>query len=172
VAGLSSFISKNLTRYNIYKSMIAQKGGNPEPKQEELILKSAKVKQIMQTNIVTFRQEQRLREILQVILEDKQSIYPVLDKDGSLSGIINERNVRPFVLKKQIHDLVLACDLMLPPEPILHPEDTLRNATLFFDRMNCSFLPVCEEGQLLGMLAREDILSYYRTKLNEKADLF
>ncbi len=172
VAGLSSFVSKNLAGYNVYKSLIRQKGGNPEPKEEALILNQIQVHQIMQTNLVTFRQNQTLRELLKITVEAKQGIYPVLEEDGILSGIIREEDMRPYFYNEGIHELVLACDMMLPPEPILHSDDTLKNAALFFDRMHCWYLPVCENGRLVGLLSKTDVLDCFREKLNHKVELF
>ncbi len=172
VAGLSSFVCKNLVRYNVYKSMIGEKGGNPEPNEEALLLNQIQVSQIMQTDMVTFRQNQKLGELMKIMLEEKQSIYPVVEDDGTLSGIIREEDMRRFVYNETIHNLVLACDLMLPPEPILHADDTLKNAALFFDRIHCWQLPVCEEARLVGLLSKTDVLDCFREKLSHKVELF
>ena len=172
VSGLSCFVSKNLVRYNVYKSMIVEKGGNPEPTEASLILEQIQVHQLMQTDMVTFRQNQRLGELMKIMLEVKQSIYPVVEEDGTLSGIIREEDMRRFVYKETIHNLVLACDLMLPPEPILHSDDTLKDAALFFDRIRCWHLPVCDNGRLVGMLSKADVLDCFKEKISSKAELF
>ncbi|MFA6928869.1 MAG: chloride channel protein [Lentisphaeria bacterium] len=172
VSALSSFVSKNLTRFNLYKSMIAQKGIVPEPKEEQLFLEHGLVRQAMQTNFVAFRQNQPLRELLKTMLETRQDFYPVLEEDGGLAGIIREEDIRPFFLSEGVYDLLLACDVMLPPDPILHSSDTLQKASLFFDRMKRWYLPVCENGRFVGYLSKAEVLEQYRHKLNEKVDLF
>ena len=43
-------------------------------------------------------------------MQSPQEIFPVLDKNGKLVGVIRERNLRPFLLDKSLYDILVADD--------------------------------------------------------------
>ena len=73
------------------------------------------------------------RTLLKVLMHSPQEIFPVLDGEGRLVGIIRERNLRPFLLDKKLYDILVADDFMGSAPPSLPADTTLAEATRVFD---------------------------------------
>ena len=172
VSSLSSFVSRNLAGHNLYKSIIAQKGGIAELQEESALLSNVRIGELMRRDFVSLSERQTLRSLLEIMLDTRQNIFPVLNKEQQIVGMIREEQVRPFFFKQSIYDLVLARDLMSPPEPALSPEDSLVEASRLFDQENSWHLPVCDQGKYLGLISKAELLDYYRNVLRQRSELF
>ena len=60
---------------------------------------------------------------------------------------------------------MLAKDIMVKEVVILHPEDTLAEATTKFAQNNVSGCPICDDNNMIvGMLSETDILGHMKTQ--------
>lgn len=172
VTALSSFISKSLTRYNIYKTMIAQKGETPEPPIETLMLTHTKANEIIENDFQTVSPDDSLRTLLKTIMQSRRNIFPVVNAEAELVGIIREESVRPFILNPALYDIVLVDDMMVPTGPQLKPTDSLEDAARLMDSQNLWHLPITRNGQYLGFISKAGILNAYRNLLRQQSELF
>ncbi|MDD3886638.1 MAG: chloride channel protein [Victivallaceae bacterium] len=100
------------------------------------------------------------------------AVFPVLDDSGRLLGVIHLNKIMSAMLEPQLHSLLLACDLMVPPRGMLSPDDDLALAMKYFDQYNSAFLPVCDkDGLFHGFVSKEKVFAKYRSMVRE-ADAF
>lgn len=172
VTALSSFICKSLTRYNIYKTMIVQHGDVPDPQIETLMLAKTQIAEILEKDFQTINPNETLRTLLKTIMQSHRNIFPVINVDGELVGVIREESVRPFIMNPALYDVVLVDDMMIPTGPQLKPTNSLEDATRLMDRLNLWHLPVTVNGKYLGFVSKAGILNAYRNLLNQQTELF
>lgn len=53
--------------------------------------------------------------------------------------------------------MILVADLMTADPVVVHPADTLQHAAQLMDDLNVGALPVCVDGQVLGIVTDRDI---------------
>lgn len=173
VVAISSYISKRLVKYNVYKTMIVMKGGVPEKKDDEVLLDSRSVEDLTENDYVLLREHDTLRTLLQGVMQSKRSIFPVVSEKGILLGVIRMNTIRKFILSQELYDVILVYDIMEDTGPILTAGDSLNDAALLFDRLGVNQLPVVSSGgRYRGFIAKNQVYDNYRKMLHKKQDLF
>tara|TARA_B100001939_G_C16837486_1_gene571547 strand:- start:347 stop:871 length:525 start_codon:yes stop_codon:yes gene_type:complete len=116
----------------------------------------------MTTKLISFTPDQDIREVIDVIISNKISGAPVVNKDKELVGIISEKDCLRVILDDVYHNL--------PPneghvsnymsDKVITVEDTMdvvEVANLFLNS-NFRRYPVVSNGKMVGLVSRRDIL--------------
>ena len=169
---LSSFISKRIMKFNVYKSAIALSGGSPQPKQSAVIMEKVSLRNLVEDNFLSVSPTDTLRTLLRRIMESKRNLFPVLDENGGITGIVTLDDVRPFLLDSNLYDVVLVYDIMKPAGPSLDVHDSLGAATRLFESTRLWLIPVLENGKYIGFVSKAGVFDKYRDMLRNQRDLF
>lgn len=169
---LSSFISKRIMKFNVYKSAIALSGGAPEPKQSAVIMEKVSLRTLVEDNFHPVVAADTLRTLLKKVMESKRNIFPVLDENGGITGIVTLDDVRPFILDSNLYDVVLIYDIMKPAGPSLDVHDSLGAATRLFESTRLWLIPVLENGKYIGFVSKAGVFDKYRDMLRNQRELF
>ena len=95
-------------------------------------------------------------------------IYPVLDGEGHLLGVVYVERVLKAMINHQEFDFLLIYDVMENAPEILNPDDDLAKAMAAFDLYRVEVLPVCSsDGVFQGVLEKTPIFSKYRRMVKE-----
>ncbi|MBR2364109.1 MAG: chloride channel protein [Lentisphaeria bacterium] len=172
VAALSSFISKRLTGHNIYKSAIVQRGGIPEMKEGDAALHRHTLRSLVETDYMPVKENDTLRTLLDVVIHSRHTVFPVVDEDGFLKGVVRIANIRPYLLNTEMHDVVLIYDVMGQTGPALDVNDNLKDAARLFEHLRTNHLPVLEEGKYAGFISKAGLFDAYRANIQGKHELF
>ena len=105
-----------------------------------------------------------LNELLEVMVATKESVFPVLNDNGHLLGIVREEHIRPFILNNQLRYQFIVEDFMGVGCQTIPPDATLQDAIKVFDSTHVWMLPVVDQasGRFLGFLNRAVIMDNYR----------
>ena len=142
-----------------------------------------KVKDIMTTEVITVSPETEIVQATNLLLENRINGVPVTDKTGKLVGILCQSDLIaqqnklpipsfftllngliPLISKKQIEKQVqkiaaITVAQAMTPNPVtVQPDmDIEEVAALMVDR-NFHSIPVVDEGELVGIVGKEDML--------------
>ena len=95
-------------------------------------------------------------------------VYPVLDSDNRLLGVVYLERVLKAMLNADEYDFLLIYDFMENPPEILNPDDDLAKAMAAFDLYRVEVLPVCGSGGVFkGFVEKNVIFSKYRRMVKE-----
>ena len=145
------------------------------------------VRDIMTTNVVTVRADASFKEIAVRLREHRVSAFPVLDKDGTVIGVVSEADLllkealplseealseedalegaRPGILRQRAQEkarAVTAADLMSRPAVTVAPEDSVEHAARLMYARGVKRVPVTDAaGRLVGIVSRADVLSVF-----------
>lgn len=172
VSSLSCYICRKICRYNVYKSTIALRGGIPEPPKDTAAMEEINVEKLVEKDFIPVHQAETLRMLLTTVMKSKRNIFPVLDENDALVGIVTLDNIRPFLLDSQLYDVALVFDVMSGTGPVLNAEDSLGDATKLFESCHVWNLPVIKNGKYLGFVSKSGVFDRYRNLLKNKAELF
>ncbi len=141
------------------------------------------VRDVMSRGVITVRPETPLKEVARLMVERGISGVPVVDEDGAVVGVVSEAD---FVIKERgaeaIHHRLLARligdsqksenefakvvaeragSAMTSPAVTIDADAALRDAaTLMIDR-RINRLPVVDDGRLVGIVSRADLVRAY-----------
>jgi CBS domain-containing protein len=114
------------------------------------------------SKLVTFRPDQLINEVIDIMIEKRFSGAPVLDEHRKLIGIISEKDCLRIIVDQAYHNLPhqspKVSDYMTTHVITLSPESTVVAAATEFLGTPIRRLPVVENGILIGQISRIDIL--------------
>ncbi len=135
---------------------------------EEELMKQYKVKDLMDTDIPFFKPQTHLSEILATFAEYPNSYFPVVDRNNKLIGVITIGTIRETFIADELHEFLLAMDLMSKPIEVIFPENSIDEANQIMEAENLESLPVVsDEETAVGMLERRKVKNLISRKLME-----
>lgn len=172
VASLSCFLCRLLTRFNVYKSIIAERGGAPDQNRAVAELGQENVRDLIEHNFEPVHPDDTLRKLLTSVMRSRRNIFPVVSDEGVLVGIVTLDNIRPFLLDEQLYDVALVFDIMSDAGPSLDVTDSVEKATTLFERSRAWNLPVLQDGKYVGFVSRAGVFDRYRGALRNRREFF
>ena len=114
------------------------------------------VKEVMTTNVTSFREETPVEEIALTLTRKRITGGPVVSADGQVVGIVSETDV--FTKKGKV-----ARDIM-SQHVITVSEDTgIDEAARLLVGEKIRRVPVVKRGKMVGLLSRSDVLDFFAT---------
>ncbi|MBI5493004.1 MAG: site-2 protease family protein [Deltaproteobacteria bacterium] len=129
---------------------------------QQVVLKKAleglKVKDLMSRGVVTIGGESTVNEAVENFFFKYHFISFPVTSDNHVSGLLTLNDVR--AVEKERWGKVRVSDVMekLGPDDILKPEDTAMDALNKMVGFNHGRFPVVENGRLVGIISRRDIM--------------
>ncbi len=116
----------------------------------------------MSKNLVTFRPDQSILEVMEAFTKHRISGGPVLDDNGFLVGIISEADCMKQISESRYFNqpiLDKSVERYMTKEVETIPHDmTIFDAAGVFHKNNRRRLPVMKDGLLVGQISRKDIV--------------
>jgi CBS domain-containing protein len=121
-----------------------------------------KVSDFMSRDLITFRPEQLVDEVIQSLINNKISGGPVVNANNELVGIISEGDCLKDISESRYHNLPMQQHKV--EERMVKNVETIDGNMNVFDAAN-KFLeskirrfPIVENGKLVGQISQKDIL--------------
>jgi len=154
-----------LRNHSLYPAQLASQRQSPAHAQGTLdVLRTIKVADVMMTGrtFVHFKLHTPVLEVLRCAAETNwQDVFPVVDDNGKMAGVITGDIVRLLATERELESLALAMDAMQPPVSI-RPDDNLRAATEVLLSQNVREVPVVDEsGTIVGFLDEAEVSRAY-----------
>ena len=125
-------------------------------------MESIKARDFMVTRLVTLRPEMDVLDAVRLLLKNRISGAPVVDRDGTYLGVFSERCSMHVFLDaayEQLPSNDVGSFMDTQPRTIT-PDTQLLSIAQLFLMSNFRRLPVVdEEGMLLGQVSRRDVLN-------------
>ncbi len=171
VVSISTFISRILAKRNLYAATAAATAARPEEVAGLAAdgvddLSETQVGDLTDCNYYTLLASDTFKSLLELMMRTRQLRFPVVNQQGKLVGMIDERQIRPYVLNAKFYTTLIVDDFMVPPKYTIDAEETVGNAIDIFDRTHLDALPVTRQGRFIGMLSRTHLLEGFRRYLN------
>jgi CBS domain-containing protein len=113
----------------------------------------------MNPRVVGIPPQATLAEAVKILTDLHIGGAPVMEADGSVVGIISELALIDVVFDPAARD-ALVSDHMTPEVHVVDPEDPLSRPAQLFALYSFRRLPVVEDGKLVGIITRRDLMNY------------
>jgi CBS-domain-containing membrane protein len=139
---------------------------------------SSTVKDVMSTHVIAVRRTAQYKEMAAMLHSQRLSAFPVIDDDNKVIGVVSETDLltkealegsMPRTLqsltrqrvRSQVNG-VTAADLMSTPAVTIGPDETVTEAARLMYNRRVKRLPVVsDDGTLIGIVTRSDVLTVY-----------
>lgn len=166
-ASISYLITKNALDYTIYTKELAKIGAVLTHNKDQMVLGLMEMDDVIEKNFKSVRPEMSLGEMLhESVSKSKRNIFPVLNEEEKLMGIIVLDDIREFMFDNDLYNSVYVKNLMhAPPEHIFYDTDSMKVVMRKFQDSGAWNLPVIKEGKYIGFISKSKLLTAYRRKL-------
>jgi CIC family chloride channel protein len=166
-AAISYLITKNALDYTIYTKELAKIGALLSHNKDQMVLGLMEMDDVIEKNFRPVHPKMSLGEMLhQSVSKSKRNLFPVLDDDKKLIGIIVLDDIRPMMFDTELYDSVFVKNLMhAPPEVIFYETDNMKQVMKKFQDSGAWNLPVIKNGKYEGFISKSKMLTAYRRKL-------
>jgi CIC family chloride channel protein len=106
-----------------------------------------------------------LEKVIEHIKHTRRNIFPVVDDNEKLLGIVQLDDIREEMFNTDLHKKLFAKDIMEKPSAQISPEETIFSIMKKFEATSQWNLPVVSKGFYKGFLSKSTILSKYRNEL-------
>ena len=136
--------------------------GARKQQQNSTDAESLKVSDYMTRDLITFKPEQTIEEVIESLINNKISGGPVVNKNNELIGIISEGDCLKQISDSRYYNMPMEQDtvekrMIKQVETIDGNMDVFDAAKKFLDSKIRRF-PIVEEGKLVGQISQKDIL--------------
>jgi CBS-domain-containing membrane protein len=160
--------------------------GDPRPGAEpEVVMKHRKIKHVMTTDVALVRDYTDFKDIVKLLAVRGVSAAPVVDNENRVIGVVSNADLlakqsqyetpgglaRLRIMRRNRARAkaaaTVAADLMTTPAITIDPESTVVHGARLLAQHNIKRLPVIDtDGRLIGIVARQDLLSVFLRKDN------
>ncbi|MFH1113057.1 MAG: CBS domain-containing protein [Pseudomonadota bacterium] len=143
------------------------------------LARSVRVEEVMTVDVVSVVRKTPLREVAELMARRRVSGVPVLEPDGTVAGIISERDFLSRMAREEARsfmDVVADCleggrclavpiraltaeDIMSSPAVVVSPETPLMEVANIMARQRINRVPVVDKaGKPVGIASRADVV--------------
>lgn len=152
--------------HSIYSMRLAKRGELLTHNKDASVMTLMSVENIIEKDFNTVTPEMDLGQLVTVISKSRRNLFPVVDEDGSLRGIVMLDDIRNIMFRQELYHRFNVERLMVAPLARLTVNQSMLSVVQKFDETNAWNLPVQdEEGHFLGFISKSRIYSTYRQVL-------
>lgn len=151
--------------HSVYTKRLASRGELITHHKDKAVLRSMKLKKLVEHDFEILSPDATLRDLVHAVSQSHRNLFPVVDKDGLLKGMVKLYDVKNLIFEADLYDSVFVKDLMYMPEHFIDPSDTMEMVVEKFETSNRYNLAVIHDGEYLGFISRAVVFSKYRKTL-------
>ena len=167
VSSISFAISKYFEPYSMDVKKLALSGKIFTNDKDQNILATISTSNLIETNFQAVSASLNLGGLVNVIAQSKRNIFPVLDSNNKLLGIIILDNIREIIFKTELYEKITVRDLMNPAPAVISANQSMESVMKIFDETGAWNLPVTDNGIYIGFVSKSSIFSSYRSKIKD-----
>ncbi|MEQ8325117.1 MAG: chloride channel protein [Vicingaceae bacterium] len=171
ITGTISFITvRSFVPHSVYTMQLAKRGELITHHKDSAVLTLMKLNSEVERDFSSVQAGSNLGELVKVVSKARRNLFPVLDAQGSLVGIINLDHIREIMFKTELYEKVHVESLMTTPPAIVSPSEPMDQVMTKFEETGMWNLPVCENNKYVGFVSKSKLFSAYRKILLEHSE--
>ncbi len=120
-----------------------------------------KAKAIMSAQVITVAPDEDIYEAIRMMVRHNVTGLPVINPDGSLAGVLTEKDVLDLLYEIKDRPGKVE-DYMTRSVVCFDSEDEVTHIAANFRDNDFRRVPILENGKLVGIVSRKDIIRYLR----------
>jgi CIC family chloride channel protein len=156
--------------HSIYTKQLAKRGQLITHHKDRAVLTLMNLNEVIEKDFRTISPDGKLADLIKVISESKRNIFPVVDNDNVLIGIVLLDDVRDIIFKPELYEKIKISELQIKPIEVVDINDEMEVVMRKFGETQAWNLPVLENGKYIGFISKSNILNKYRSILVRFSD--
>ncbi|MEX2592556.1 MAG: chloride channel protein [Anditalea sp.] len=165
VSAISFTTTTYFEKYSLYKKQLIDQGRYLTETKDEEVLGLISIRSIMERDLLPIRPDALLKDLCDLVKLSKRNIFPVVDKEGILNGVVTLDDIRDIMFDKDKQETLLVNQFMHSPPDNISPIEGMQEVMDKFERSGAWNLPVVENGKYIGFISKSRIFNAYRKRL-------
>lgn len=154
--------------YSIYTKRIAKQGLLLTHDSDQAVLTLLKVTDVIERNFTIVKMNSTLGDFIKDIAQSTRNIYPVLDGNSVMKGVVYLDDVKEDMFESSKYDTSYVYTYMKQPEAYVYEDERMESVMAKFEATKAWNLPVIDrDGHYIGFVSKSNIFSIYRERLQE-----
>ncbi|PWJ45083.1 chloride channel protein [Sediminitomix flava] len=129
------------------------------------VLDRLNINKLIETDLLEINDQAQLKDLIKLISVSKRNIFPVVDADHKLVGVVTLDHVRDIMFDTEKHNVKIS-NVMIMPKHFVYYGERMDNVMRKFEKSDNWNLPVVDEdGLYLGFVSKSTIFGVYRKQL-------
>ncbi|MDR2144846.1 MAG: chloride channel protein [Tannerella sp.] len=153
--------------HSIYSMRLAKKGELMTHHKDQAVLTLLKMNNLIEMDFVKITPDMTLGELVkEALMYSSRNLFPVVDKNGVLIGIVQVDNIRNIMFRPELYDRFKVSRFMVSPPAKITQNMPMEKIMQIFEDTQAWNLPVIDEtGHYLGFVSKSKIFDSYRQVL-------
>jgi len=166
----SFLVTRGIMPHSIYTVQLAKRGDLLTHDKDHAILTLMKLDQVIESDFIKVSSDMKLGDLVIVFKKSTRNIFPVVNENQELVGILTLENFKQLLFDKSLHEAVYVSELMISPAAIIDKSENMDSVLSKFKTSGAWNLPVVTNGMYTGFVSKSKLFSAYRRKLKEVSD--
>ncbi|MFO7869147.1 MAG: chloride channel protein [Bacteroidales bacterium] len=147
---------------SVYTYLLARRKQLLTHNKDRSVLTLLNIKKLIEKDFATINVNANLGELVRLIKVSHRNIFPVIDDDGVLHGIIKLDDIRDIMFDAKKYNKVDVRTLMHMPKYFFSPEDHMDDVVKTIQKTQHYNFPILDNGKYVGFISRATVFSEYR----------
>ncbi len=166
-ASISFALDYYLNPDSIYTKQLRERGELLTHNKDQSVLVFLHIDRLMETDFLRIDESFTLGDIVKIISKAHRNIFPVVDDDDDLLGVVQLDDLRADMFDRDKYATPITHYMIQPPDKILPQEQMLSVLEKFEDNKTWMLPVVDKQNHYLGFISKSRILAAYREQLVE-----
>lgn len=168
ITSIGSYVTiRAFEPHSLYTMRLAQKGELLTHHKDKAVLTLMNVGSVIETDFIAVRPDMSLGDVVkEAIAKSSRSMFPVVDTEGVLLGIVLVDNIRNIMFRPELYERFRVSRFMVSPPARIVNDMPMEKIMHIFDDTKAWNLPVVDtEGKYIGFVSKSKIFNAYREVL-------
>ena len=172
ITAVTAFItSRSFERHSIYTKRLALSGELLTLNRDQAALTLLNMNDLIETDFVAVKLDDTLGSFVKIISTSSRNIFPVVDDNNKLLGLVYLDSVRRVMFETKLYDSVYVRDFVFNAPVTIHISDAMKDVVEKFEETKKWNLPVVDDEEIYqGFLSKSQMLTAYRDVMVEVSD--
>ncbi|ASB49928.1 chloride channel protein [Alkalitalea saponilacus] len=170
VSAISFLTNKYFEPHTIYTKRLARRGELITHHKDKAVLTLMRLNKVIERDFLAVKADHTLGELVKTIAKAKRNLFPVLDKEKRLIGVVTLEDIREIMFKNELYQSTTVQQLMTVPPAFIQTTDLMDDVMKKFEDTGAWNLPVIEDDKYIGFVSKSKIFSAYRRVLIHFSD--
>ena len=170
VSTLSYGTIKIFEPFSLYTMRLARRGELLTHHKDKAVLTLMKMNSVIETDFSTVTADMNLRQMVDTISHSNRNLFPVLDADRHLVGVVMLDDIRNIMFRPDLYRRMHVSRFMSVPSAKVQIGDTMETVMKTFDDTGAWNLPVVDGDKYVGFVSKSKIFNSYRRVLRHYSE--
>lgn len=169
-AAISFMTSRYFNPHSLYTMQLAKRGELITHDKDKAVLTLMKLQTEVEMDFSAVNPDNTLRQLVDTVSRSKRNIFPVVEDDGSLVGVVLLDDIRQIMFEPKQYDQILVKEVMSGYPTHVSSSDSMDLVMKKFNKSGAWNLPVIDDGKYVGFVSKSKLFNAYRKVLRNFSD--